>query len=154
MMSLKDFATKHEYPLRAIRYFMESKLTKDIHYWVEKNKVVINEPTQLLIHDRFRARKNYPISFRRINNEYGFKLDYLKSFLTEGRDYILVGTLYYFSKDAYRKIIDKAEGTSRSYSVPKGVTEVRQFSEMTKREKEHWANRVRLSQAARDLIFN
>lgn len=151
--TIHDFAKKHEYPIRAVRYFLETKLTKDEHYYIEKSKTMIPEQTQLLIHKRFKARRDHPISYRRINNEYGYKIDELKDFLKENQDYIMIGKLYYFSKEAYRKIIDKYEGLSRIYQAPRGVTESRSFSEMTKREKEHWANKVRLSPEARDLIF-
>lgn len=153
MVVLNDFARKHEYPLRAIRYFMEQKLTKGEHFFISKGKTVITEETQLLIHKRFTSRKNHPISYRRINNEYGYKMNDLKSFLIEGQDYIMVGTLYHFSKEAYRKIIDKYDGVATHYTPIRGATESRNFSEMTAREKENWANKVRLSQAARDLIF-
>lgn len=153
MVNLVEFARMHEYPIRAVHYFLEQKLTKDEHYFIEKSKTVIPESTQLLIHKRFKARKNHPISYRRINNEFGYKVEQLKEYLIENQDYIIIGTLYYFSKEAYRKIIDKHEGVNQVYATPRGVTESRSFSEMTKREKEHWANNVRLSQAARDLIF-
>lgn len=153
MIILNDFAEKHEYPIRAVRYFMEQKLTKGEHFFIEKGKTVITEETSLLIHKRFRARRNHPISYRRINNEYGYTMEDLKSFLIEGQDYIIVGKLYHFSKEAYRKIIDRYEKVTRFYTPTRGVTESRNFSEMTRREKENWANKVRLSQEARDLIF-
>lgn len=153
VIAINEFAKKYEYPIRAVRYFVETKLTKGEHYFIDKGKTQIPESTQMIIHRRFRARRNHPISYRRINNEFGYKIDDLKEFLIEGQDYIIVGKLYHFSKEAYRKIIDKHEGVNQVYSTQRGVTESRNFSEMTAREKEHWANKVRLSQAARDLIF-
>lgn len=153
VITINDFAKKYEYPLRAVRYFLETKLTKGEHYFIESGKTKIPESTQMIIHRRFRTRRNHPISYRRINNEFGYKLNELKEFLIDGQDYIMVGKLYHFSKEAYRKIIDKSEGVNQVYEKPRGVTETRYFSEMTVREKEHWANKVRLSQEARDLIF-
>lgn len=112
--------------------------------------------TQLLIHKRFSYRKNYPISYRRIKEELGFHISDIKEWTKEGVDYILVGHLYHFSLNAYRKLIDRRVGIHnlRSEFVPaKGVTEAREFSDMTQREKDHWASRVGLSKEAKELIF-
>lgn len=159
MVTIRDFAKKNEYPIRALQYFISEKLTEGEHYFIAKKKLVLPESTQELIHKRFKKRKEFPISYRRVLNEFGRHISDLKGYLIEGQDYIIVGKLYYFSKVAYAKIIDidrnnRSVGLPTEFKCPKGVTEVRSFSEMNKREKEHWANSVRLSKEARELIFN
>lgn len=160
MVTIKDFAEKNEYPLRALRYFISEKLTEGEHFFIAKKKLVLPESTQQLIHKRFKKRKDFPISYRRLLNEFGINIGDLKVYLKLDQDYIIVGKLYYFSKVAYAKIIEivnrkyRGIGLPTDFKSPKGVTEIRSFSEMNKREKEHWANSVRLSKEARELIFN
>ncbi len=160
-MKINDFSKKYDYPIRAIRYFLETKLTKGKHFYVRGGRLVLPEKTQELIHNRFKARRDYPISYRRINNEFGYIIEELKDFTIENQDYIMVGKLYHFSNEGYSKVVRYSQG-ERFKETPKritetipsvGVTRMNNFSEMTKREKEHWADNVRLTKEARELIF-
>ena len=161
MMKINDFSKKYDYPIRAIRYFLETKLTKGKHFYVRRGRLVLPESTQEMIHNRFKARRDYPISYRRINNELGYVIEELKDFTIENQDYIMVGKLYHFSNEGYSKIVRHSQGESFS-ETPKritktmpsvGVTRMNNFSEMTKSEKEYWADNVRLTKEARKLIF-
>ena len=156
MISLKKFIAENGYPIRAVRYFIEEKLTRDIHYTIEKKTLMLLNDTQEIIHDRFRERKNFPISYRRIRNEFGYKIHHLKEIFMEGRDYMLITKLYHFSLDAYAKL---EEAELRGIDIGAAVKEKERLSEglrftdMNESQKNHWADSVGLSQAARDLIF-
>jgi hypothetical protein len=156
MIVLKAFAAEYGYPYRALRYFLEKKLTKGEHYFIQGRNTVISEATARIMHKRFKRRTEFPISYKRILSEFEFSLKAIKRFLVEERDYIQVGNYYYFSRKAYAKIISKAGGfdTSDDYTSPIGVTEARSFAEMSEREKHRWAENIGLTKEARDLIFN
>lgn len=161
MMKLKDFSRKYDYPVRAIRYFMETKLTKGKHYKVRGGRIVLPQKTQELIHQRFKARRDYPISYNRINSEFGYRMKELKEFTKKDEDYILIGQRYHFTNEGYQKVKRYKEGEPVNQQ-PRRVTEslpttevtrLSNYSEMSTKEKHNWADKIGLSKEVRDLLF-
>jgi len=156
MMSIKVFSKKYGYPLRAVRYFIDTKLTVDKHYFIQNGHLSLPNQTQDIIHERFKLRSKYPISHKRLKSEFGYSLAYLKKCFNEDIDYKLISNQYCFTLEAYSRIEEaKLRGADIGTQYPRGTryTAGLQFSDMTKAQKNHWADSIGLTQEARDLIF-